>query len=464
LKILVLGFDGASPNLINQWIDHLPTFKTFKQKGALGLTIPPIPAQTPVAWTTFATGKNPGKHGIFSFALRRKGTYERSIIDPRMVKSKTLWRLLSDAGKRVGVINVPMCDFEDVNGFIIPGFVSRSEGIPYPNTVKEKVKQKFCIDKLTGDLEIEILEKAQSDPQLFFERVNQITDEMAEICLYLLQEENWDFFMSVFMGMDRIQHFYWKYVDSTHPKFEENTLSRLVQDFYIKADRIVGNFLKNVGEDTLVVVLSDHGFCPVYKEVIVNNYLEEKGFLTTNSGKVDLEKSKAVSYGYGDIWLNVRGREPEGLIDPTDEYESLRADISNELKKIEVEGEKPIKAVKKREELWWGTYLSKAPDLNIIFNIGYQAARQPEITEKNKLKRYVNDNPRWSGGHDGTHDPLDVPGIIGILGPEIKGGKEIQVHLWDVAPTILNLMEVAIPNDMDGKPIPLPKERIQKRC
>ena len=92
-------------------------------------------------------------------------------------------------------------------------------------------------------------------------------------------------------------------------------------------------------------------------------------------------------------------------------------------------------------------------DLNIIFNTGYQAARQPEITNKNKQKRYVKDNPRWSGGHDGTHDPADVPGILAILGPGIHAGKQITAHLWDMAPTTLNIMNIPIPNDMDGKPI-----------
>lgn len=162
-----------------------------------------------------------------------------------------------------------MCDIENINGFLIPGFVSRSEGIPYPHTIKEKIKRKFGIDRLAGDLEIDTLEKAQSEPELFFERTNQITDEMADICLYLLQEEKWDFFMPVFMGMDRIQYFFWKYIDSTHPEFEENMFSELVKDFYIKADKIVARFLKSVDEDTIVMLLSDHGFCPVYKEVRV---------------------------------------------------------------------------------------------------------------------------------------------------------------------------------------------------
>jgi predicted AlkP superfamily phosphohydrolase/phosphomutase len=400
------------------------------------------------------TGKNPGKHGIFSFAFRQAGTYERRIIDPQTLTCKTLWRILSDAGKRVGVVNVPMCDAQNINGFIIPGFVSRSEGIPYPDSLKEKIKRKFGIDRLIGDIEIPVLEKALRDPDLFFEQANQVTEETAEVCLYLLQEEKWDFFMSVFMGLDRIQHFFWRNIDPTHPRFEENTASRLIKNFYMKADNIVGHFLKFVDENTTLMVLSDHGFCPVYKEVIVNNYLEEESFLVANAGKVDLERSKAVAYGYGDVWLNVRGREPRGFIDPKSDYESVRTEISDKLRNIIIDGKKPIKDVKRREELYWGENVKCAPDLTIMFNVGWQGARRPEITERNKDKRYVNDNPRWSGGHDGTHDPLDVPGVIGMLGAGVQGGQksELCVSLWDAAPTILKLMGVPIPDDMDGKP------------
>lgn len=455
MKVLVLGFDGVSPKLIDKWINHLPTFKVFREQGIFGQTIPPVPAQTPVAWTTFMTGMNPGNHGIFSFALRKRGTYEREIISPGMVKPKTLWRILSEAGKRVGVINVPMSALEEVKGFIIPGFMSRSEGIPHPKSLRKKIKQKFEVDKLIGDVEIETLEKVKSDPDLFFERVNQITDEMAEVSLYLLQEERWDFFMVVFMGTDRINHFFWKDIDETHPRYEESRYSKLVNDFYIKVDKIINQFLNSVEDDTLVMYISDHGFLPIYKEVVVNNYLEELGFLKRRNGKINLEESKAVSYGYGDIWLNVKGREPAGLINPGKEYETIRNEIANELNKIQIDGQRPLKDVKKKEDIWWGNHLREAPDLTIFFNVDWQSARRPEIMKKNEFRRYVNDNPRWSGGHDGTHDPIDVPGVFGILGQGILGGKRLTANLWDIAPTILNLMNIPIPSDMDGKPLPI---------
>jgi len=453
MRILVLGFDGASPILIERWIQDLPTIRFLRSKGIYGRTVPPIPAQTPVAWTTFMTGKNPGKHGVFSFATRRVGTYERVIMRPDRVQSKTLWRILSEGGRRVGVINVPMSRAEEVRGFIIPGFLSRDEGVPHPSPVREKIKRRFGVERVVGDVEPEFLVRVHEDPDTFFERVNQITDGLAEVSLHLLQEEEWDFFMVVFMMLDRIQHFFWRFVDPSHPNYEEGRPSGLVKEAYLRMDRIVQDFLHAIDEETMVMVLSDHGFCPVHKEVFINNYLEELGLLRISRGQIDLKRSKAVSYGYGDIWLNVRGREPHGIVNPGAEYEELRSQIIDELRKIAVDGEAPIKDIKRREEIYWGPHLHTAPDLITIFNVGWQAARNPEFVEKTPSRRYVNDHPRWSGGHDGTHDPSDVPGFLAIYHPELQPRIGVRVPLWSLAPTILALMDIPIPVDMDGKPL-----------
>jgi len=455
MRILIIGLDGASPQLIEKWISELPTFKKFREEGTMGLSVPPAPAQTPVAWTTFMTGKNPGKHGVFSFAMRQPKTYERRIINPESIKSNTIWRILSEHGKKIGVVNMPMTTPQEIKGFMIPGFLNRDEGIPHPLEVRRKLRHKLGIERVAGDLETHVLDNVKNDPDAFFRRVNEITDEMAEVSLFLMQEE-WDLFAMVFMGTDRLQHFFWKYIDEKHPEHEKNRYSEEIKKYYKKIDGVIKEFLDAEPKDTTTVLLSDHGFCPVQKEVLINNYLEELGMLKVKDGEINLEQSKAVSYGYGDIWLNVEGREPNGVITPGRKYEEVRKDIADALLKLEVDEKYPIKAVKKREDIYWGPYLNEAPDLLIFFRCGWQAARNPEISTTKRLdKRYVIDNPRWSGGHDGTHDPSDVPGIIGILGPRIKGGEEVRVHFWDVAPTILNWMKVHVPTDMDGKPLKL---------
>lgn len=449
MKLLVIGVDGASPLLIKKWIDELPTFKRIKTDGYFGLSIPPIPAQTPVAWTTFLTGKNPGKHGIFSFMMREKGTYTRKMAQPTIIQSKTLSYFLNQRGKKVGIINVPMSDVGQFNGFVIPGFLSRTEGIPYPKYFKNLITQEFGITSLAGDIETEILQNVERAPVKFFKRANQITDDTARISHLLAQKADWDFFMTVFMGADRIQHFFWKNIDPNHPKYQNNQFTEMVKTFYMKLDRIVKSFLDLADKETLTMVLSDHGFCPVHREVFINNYLKECDFLEVKNNKVDLKNSQAISYGYGDIWLNVKNREPHGIIKPGEEYEKTRDAIIQNLKIIRINGETPFKDVRRREEIYWGENLSSGPDLLAILNPGWQAARHPEIITKQGSK-YVNERPRWSGGHDGTHDPDDVPGIFGLIGKDVEP-KNQRVRLRDLGPTILNLMNAPIPPDMDGK-------------
>ncbi len=455
MRVLVVGIDGASPILIDRWIDELPTFRKIRNEGSLGLSVPPVPAQTPVAWTSFMTGSNPGKHGIFSFIMRRMGTYDRQIAQPSMIKTETLWHLIGRADKKVGLVNVPMSDVPQVKGFIIPGFLSKTEGIPHPVDVRSEILSELGMKSLVGDVETQILSRVREKPERFFRRVSQMTDETAKVSQFLAEKEPWDLFMTVFMGTDRIQHFFWQHVDPAHPKYTVNQFTEFVREHYKKIDSILEDFLNFVGKETVLIVLSDHGFCPIAQELVVNNYLEEMGLLEVKNGRVDLEKSLAVSYGYGDIWLNVKGREPKGLIDPGGAYEETRKTILKGLKRLTIKGEKPIKDIMMREEAFNGNQVVRGPDLIAIFNSGWQAARRPEIMENHPSKQYVNETPLWSGGHDGTHDPLEVPGVFGIVGSDIEPPKEMQIHLYDLAPTILNLLSLPVPDYMDGKSIPL---------
>ena len=451
MKVLAIGSDGMSPILVEKWIETLPTLRKIKKHGIVGKTIPPLPAQTPVAWTTFMTGVNPGKHGIFSFTTRKKGTYKRKVNTPDKIKTKTLWKILSEHNKKVGVINVPMARTEKLNGFIIPGFLAKNEGIPYPTKIKEKLQDKLGIKRFIGDVEIKLLQKVKEEPDKFFERVNEITDTQTDISLFLLEEEKWDFFVTVFMGTDRIQHFFWKYVDESHPEYEKNEFTEKVKKYYQKMDAIISKFLENVDlEETLFILLSDHGFCPVHSEVLVNCLLHKQGFLKGDvKGEIDVENSVAVAYEYGDIWLNLKGREPQGKIKP-EEYEEILQKIKKNLEKIEVDGQKVVKYVATRD-VYWGAYVEEAPDLIILFNSGWQASRSK--SKEYKAQKCIVKSQKWSGGHDGTHDPKDVPGVLALLGPGVSSGLKVKVDLYDLAPTILKALGVPVPSYMDGTPL-----------
>jgi predicted AlkP superfamily phosphohydrolase/phosphomutase len=406
------------------------------------------------------TGKNPGKHGIFSFVQREIGTYERRIANPEVVKSSNLWQVLSKSGKRVGVLNVPMSSYEGVNGFMVPGFLDGQEGVPQPESLRENIKSKFSLDLIPGDVETDVLSRARSDPDLLLDRIFKITEVLAEVSLYLAESEEWDLFMTVFMGTDRIGHFFWKYADISHSEYALNEFSERFREYYRMMDDIISQFLEIIPEKTVVVLVSDHGFCPVSREVYLNNYLQELGYLVTTNDKVNLKESKVVARGYGDIWLNVKGREPHGVLEWGSTYDEVVENIIESLEELKIDGEKPIQEVVRREKVYWGPYVSEAPDLLAVFNPEWQSARRPEIIEPRIDKRYVNDDPLWCGGHDGIHNPQEVPGILGFLGANlIEDGIPLRTHLWDLAPTILKVMDVPIPKDMDGKPLPILKQR-----
>ena len=455
-KVCVIGLDGASPLLISSWLDQLPTFRRFKDKGWWGYSIPPLPAQTPVAWTTFMTGKNPGKHGIFSFIQRNSGSYQRRIAAPSLIKTDTLWQILSTHRKRVGVINVPMSTYDRINGFMIPGFLDRQEGIPQPQSIHELIKRRFRVSTMPGDVETGVLAQARSNPDLLLNRIDEITELNAKISLYLLEHEPWDFFMTVFMGTDRIGHFFWNHIDPTHPNFTYHEFTERAKRYYRSIDKILAEFLKRIPPETLSILVSDHGFCPVTHEIFLNNYLQQKKYLHVQDEKVDLAHSLAVAYGYGDIWLNVRGREPSGIIQPGHEYQQIREEIIKSLQNIRINGETPIQQVVKREDVYWGPYVSEAADLIAIHNQNWQSARRPEILLQANKGEYFRANPLWSGGHDGSHNPEEVPGILGFLGPSLnKQQSQLKARLWDVAPTILQYLDLPISQSMDGRPLAL---------
>jgi predicted AlkP superfamily phosphohydrolase/phosphomutase len=455
-KVCVIGLDGASPLLINAWLDELPTFRRFRDEGLWGSSIPPLPAQTPVAWTTFMTGQNPGKHGIFGFVQREPGSYQRRIAAPSAIKSDTLWQILSTCGKRVGVINVPMSTFKGINGFMIPGFLDRQEGIPQPPAIYKQIQSRFRVNTVPGDVETDVLAQARSNPDLLLDRIEEITELNAKISLSLLEQERWDFFMTVFMGTDRIGHFFWNYIDPTHPNFTQNEFTDRAKRYYRSVDKILAEFLKRIPSDTLSILVSDHGFCPVTHEVFLNNYLQQQEFLHVRDEKVDVAQSLAVAYGYGDIWLNVTGREPTGMIRPGHEYHQIREEIIKSLQNIRINGEPPIQQVVKREDVYWGPYVSEAADLIAIHNKNWQSARRPEILLHANTGDYIRANPLWSGGHDGSHNPLEVPGILGFLGPHLNEElSPLKARLWDIAPTILQYLDIPVPPSMDGRPVAL---------
>ncbi len=270
-------------------------------------------------------------------------------------------------------------------------------------------------------------------------------------------------FFFYFECPDIIQHMFWRYIDSGHPLYEASApqeYKNTIADWYKKLDGVVGKVLQATGKDDTLIVFSDHGFDTHRRSVHVNSWLRQNGYLELKNPEkkygedllwdIDWSKTKAYAIGFGAIYINQKGREKNGIVNPGPETENLKKEITEKLEKWTDEKYKTsiVKKIYAREKIFSGKYAKDLPDLYAGFNIGYVASWQtalgavPETLIEDNLKK-------WSGSH--LFDPELVPGIF-FSNFRIK--KE-NPSLYDLTPTILFLTgydkEKLKELDLDGK-------------
>lgn len=524
-KVLVIGLDGATPDLLMQWIKEgkLPTFANIAKDGVMGRLKSTIPPLTCPAWLSFATGKSPGQLGIYDFFDRKPGTYEiRYGANFQFLKSKYFWDVPCEKGKNVGIFNVPtIFPPRKVKGFIVSGWpIPEGATFTYPRDLGEKLS-KYAGKMAHSERTIALATwRWYSTEDTFLKGLYRVADWEAKATKFLMNNYNWDVFVTVFSGIDPLQHFFWKHIDPNHPLHNPKRARRYggeILRFYQKMDHLLGELLNNVDDDTNVVIMSDHGAGPFYNLFNVNDWLRKRGYLKIREEvkrlplnrlfvflpkreKFDLliksantigllkiyslitdrssifsalakrarslldvipanyrsleevdvnwSSTKAYSFGVGEagrIYINLKGREPQGIVKLGKEYEELRNRLIEELKNTvdPKTGKKIAMDVFKKEEVYAGEYLDQAPDIVFFMN-----------KETTRIDCTL--------GHDGffTHDLSSrhdncghkIHGILLMRGPEIKKGEEIShAEIVDLAPTILYMMSCPIPSDMDGK-------------
>mgnify|MGYP000272711237 CR=1 FL=1 len=271
-KTLVIGLDGAPFELIEKWSasGELPNLAKLIDKGCFSVLRSTIPVHSPTAWASYITGVNPGKHGVFDFVRREEDSYQLRVIRADQYAGASLWRLLSEHGRTVGVMNVPMTyPPEPVNGFLLTG-LGTPDYVPYsypPEMSEELNEQGYRVNKkffFTPDRQDEWLED-----------IHAITEIRGETAVRLMQEQPWDFFMVVFRNSDEICHFYWHHMDETHPEHDPQAPAQYkmaILDLYKHIDRWVGHIIETAGEECNIIIMSDHGAGPLYKDVFLNSF------------------------------------------------------------------------------------------------------------------------------------------------------------------------------------------------
>lgn len=330
--------------------------------------------------------------------------------------------------------------------------------VSYPRSYSKELAREVGLFKTIGQSEdANALKDGSLDDSAFLEDAEDTFQKEEKMLLYELSRFKGGLLVFVFGTTDRIQHMFWHYQDEKHPAhgmIEDSCPQNPIQACYQRADTILGDVLAHLDEKTTLIVLSDHGFCSYHTEVHLNSWLEAKGYLVLNEelpGRellkdVDWTRTKAYSFGLTGIYLNLRGREAKGIVNPGREAEELKDEIISELEGWidPTTGAKVVNKVYRKEDIYKGPYVAQAPDIIIGTSRGYRISNESALGEV-PGEVLTENREKWSGDH--IFDGSTIPGIL-LTNKRIDRD---DVSIIDVAPTILKWLGIAIPEDMDGK-------------
>ncbi len=453
-RVLVIGLDCMTPQFVfGPGRFDLPNLARLMRNGCWGKLESCHPPITVPAWASMMSSKDPGTLGIYGFRNRKDHSYDGMFTaNAAAVREKRVWDILSRQGKKVVVLGVPQTyPVKPVNGWLVSGFLA-------PNTEAEFTYPKSLAQELreaVGEYIIDVKDFRTDDKDQLLGRIHDLMENRFAVARHLMDTKPWDFFMMVEMGVDRLHHAFWRFCDPEHPEFQPgNPYEHVLREYYQAVDARIGELLERVGEETAVLVVSDHGAKSMIGGVCVNQWLIDEGLLTVNddlSGRkrfedcdVDWSRTKAWSSGgyYARVFLNVRGREPQGIIAPED-YEAVRDDLVRRIESMTGPDGQPLNNRAHKPQDLYHQVNGVAPDLIVYFgdlrwrsvgSVGYDSAFT-----------FEND----TGPDDANHD---YHGIFILDDRSGRGGMEVTgLQLMDVAPTVLSLLGVDVPADMQGK-------------
>ncbi len=333
--------------------------------------------------------------------------------------------------------------------------------ISYPENYAKKLYKKIGYFYTQGmPYDTKALNANVIDEEVYLQLTDYILNKNKEIFWIEFKKFKSGVFFNYFETLDTLQHMFWRHIDPAHPMYnkkESEKFGLAIEKHYIKFDKFIGDVLNKIDDKTTLIILSDHGFGPFYRACNVNRWLKEKGLLALKEGNrvgkelfqdVDWSKTKAYALGFNSIYINQKGREAKGIVEPGLETEKLKKYIKTELMKWrDTENNTPVmKDVYLKEEIYWGKYINDAPDIVCGFRKGYRASWQTAIGATPE-KLIENNMKKWSGSH--LFDASEVPASL-IVNKKIK---KKNPEIIDIAPTILKIFGIKIPSDIDGEPI-----------
>lgn len=504
-RLLIIGLDGATFDVLDPMMQagRMPQLKALIDSGARGVLESTQPPITPAAWTTFLTGKGPGRHGIIDFERYDPLAHALRFNSFLQVREPTLWDILGERGLRVGSIQLPMTyPPRPINGFLISGFDTPSTRVQFtwPNELKEELLRRFP----SYSYRTHWRRRVFGGDSLFAENleyIKQSFNQGYELAAFCGARYGWDVMMVLLKLVDNLQHKAWKYLD---PETRQGNPRRaeMTADCFVALDEAIGRLLDLARQhDANVLIMSDHGHGRLDGRVHPNLLLKRWGYLCLRgalqragtrgrrwygrllnrrapryAGATErVERELAVDWSatracvmhagmYGFLYLNLAGRQPVGIVSP-ERYEPLREEIRQRLLAEEMVDRRGRRVpvfpeVHKPEELY-GCERSSHPALPDLLLVP-----QPGLAVVRKIRG--SRGVRWFGYRrmEGTHR---VEGVLIASGGNIRGGGRVHARMVDVAPTVLAWLGVGIPKDMEGQVIndlfaePVRAERVAAR-
>lgn len=460
-KVCLIGLDSAPPELVlDRWRKSLPNLDKLMSAGVYGALESTIPPITVPAWMSMFTGKDPGTLGIYGFRNRKDHTYENlGFANSRMVHEETVWDVLARYGKRSILLGIPLTyPPRPINGLMVCDFLAPSTEVEYtfPPELAAEIREQV------GDYIIDVRQFRTEDKERLLGEITEMTRRRFALARYLVQHKPWDFFAMVEMGSDRIHHGFWRYFDPEHPLYEPgNPYEHAIRNYYILLDEEIGNLLPLLPQDTLVAVVSDHGAKRMDGGICINEWLIQEGYLTLKAPPeprskltpemVDWSRTKAWGDGgyYGRIFLNVKDREPQGIVENT-EVVVLREELVRKLEALGDENGRPIGTRVYLPEDVYAVCNNIPPDLIVYFgNLHWRS-----VGSVGHGTIWIHENDTGPDDANHAHQGLAIFSAAGAP-PQGAGERRHGMSIYDVAPTLLRALDIEPPVDMGRSPVPL---------
>jgi len=434
-RVAFIGIDGVPYDLVMDNPDVFETLHDIQATGTGARIDSIVPPESSACWPALTCGVNPGGTGVYGFTDREPDSYDTYVPMGSHVRGTRLWDRVHRAGREASVLNVPVTvpPQEDVQR-MVSGFLA-----PDLDTAAHPAQFRDALAELDYEIDVDPSLGHDEDKTAFIDAANSVLDARHRAFEYLLDADDWDLLFGVFMTTDRVNHFLFK--DYTeHGDYHDDFI-----EFYRQVDTYIGEIRDRLDDDTTLVVASDHGFTAEDYEVHCNRWLQEEGWLDFGTDDPEdladiSDDTRAYSLIPGRFYLNLEGREPRGSVADA-EYETVRDDLAARLRGLTgPDGDPVIDRVVPREDAFDGAYADRAPDLVAIPADGFD------------LKAgFSGDGPVFdTGPRTGMHRFDNA--CLFIDDPDATIPDDTD--LYDIAPTILESMNVDYPADQfDGRPL-----------